>query len=461
MMIEVFSFLYAFFGAIKIYGAAFFEWFLIIAFALMAIIKNQDFRIYIKKIFSENKLLLGLIALVLVISTYKGLKYDFRVFIYPILFISSIIVGVFIKSDFFKISKRLSLFTFIGLAFYCSVYIFMHFYDVSYEQIFFKGSSAMAFNFLLINFILYKSINFKKSNFVFFNAGYLLSSYVFGMLDSRVWLISIFIFGIFIIFDRSKFLLKSYPKFFFGIIFMFVNTQVYLFVNEQDDCAIKEAPVTYKITRPFEELGSYIQALTLNGVGPIEYQHKYSKYQDQKCVVGEEEKNKAFNGEILDTSLCSEKEFITRFTSNVPLTLYDSDRFIEPIIANYMWLQNSFSNMIFGEGLYSSKYRLSPCMNVYYKSSKKVIENNINIYRGNTLSVFLFEFGILGFLIFGYIALMHLIRVNLGEKVLVLFFYFSTAVTSVIFSGFFIIFFGYVIASVLSLNNSKNESSLK
>ena len=143
---------------------------------------------------------------------------------------------------------------------------------------------------------------------------------------------------------------------------------------------------------------------------------------------------------------------IGKITKSLPVGANDSERFVEPLIGNLIWLTNwNIKSLFLGNGIYSSKTKFVNCMTAYYLSADIHVENNNGIYRGNTLSTFPFEAGFVGMLLILTSLVKFIVRSKIELQIFTFGMAFSVLLTNITFNGTFILLIAYTIVHFVNL----------
>ncbi len=416
-------------GAIKVYGYPF------TIFLVFASFFFWSDRFIVWHVIKKQSIICGFWALTLSLITLRGLDNDLRVLF---VFIQTILI-FFITARFSLIDLAKIDFQMISKSAFAGTLVsFIAYYILSYvnngdDQENFMGSSALASYaiFVIGMWYLFWIYNSKESiSLLIISFG--IFSFLFGQLDSRYWFILIFCVPLIVIFTPRKFIelkrriylatcvfIVGFSLFFAG------NYTISSIANSQK---LNLDTVIYKLENPFRQARNYI----------VEHQLFYSTEVNDLNKL--KSNNVALNTIDGDFSSCFILSDVITMSLGKTATTHDTERFVEPLIGNLMWYKSGLENFLLGNGLYSSKTEMISCMSLFYRIINKKVVNNIGVYRGNTATTFLYEFGILGLLCLAF-TIFSLLRFFLIYPVLILVFsllLFQAFVTSIYYAFSFL-----------------------
>jgi hypothetical protein len=416
-------------GAVKVYG---YPVTIFLVFTSFFFLRD---RFVVWNVINKQSLIWGFWALTLSLITFRGLDNDLRVLF---VFIQTILI-FFIAARFSLIDLKQIDFQMISKSAFAGTLVsFIAYFIFSYanngdDQENFMGSSALASYaiFVIGMWYLFWIYNSKESiSLLIISFG--IFSFLFGRLDSRYWIILVFCVPLIVFFTPRKFIglkrriylaacvfIVGFSLFFAG------NYTISSIANSQK---LNLDTVIYKLENPFRQAKNYLvehQLIDLTGINDL---------------IKLKTNNEVLNTIDGDFSSCFIFSDVTIMSLGKTATSHDTERFVEPLIGNLMWYKSGLENFLLGNGLYSSKTEMISCMSLYYSIANKKVVNNIGVYRGNTATTFLYEFGILGLLCLAF-TILSLLRFFLIYPVLILVFsllLFQAFITSIYYAFSFL-----------------------
>lgn len=452
LSIEHVFFLYIIFGSVKLVGYPLIAIFITISgFILFA-------NFYaIQEVIRNHSLILIFWILTFLIAVLRGFHHDYRVLLILIQLVFIFIITAHISLiNFSNINfHRFSAWSFIGVLAFCLAYLLFAYINNGDNQENIIGSSALAsYAFCIIGFWYLIWIYNTKDSILLLIFSFGIFSFLFGHLDSRYWFILIFFVPLIIFFTPKNFIefkkriFLALFSFVFGISLFFAgNYTVTSIANHQK---LNINTVLYKLKNPFLQAKNYFVDHNFNSYEGLNSLLDGNNQAVDNKFNSNDRLNPLLDGNnqavkhntIKDSSLssCNIANQIELISMGKSARTHDTERFIEPIIGFLMWYESGLENFLIGNGLYSSKVEMLSCMSLYYTLVNKKIYNNIGIFRGNTATTFLYEFGILGLLCLLF-SILSLRRLFSSYPVLILVFLlliFQVFLTSIYYSFSFL-----------------------
>jgi len=345
------------------------------------------------------------------------------------LLISGLLIGFFVIQSCWKIDAGSLHFITLGTLVSSLAIIFVNFSYPAHLQIVFKGSSALVFNFLfLLSFIFLSVKGTSKANFVLSLVTFCSVAFLFGCLESRAWMLAslTLVLMVFVNTLRSKSILRGLS---IGITLLIIGSFGFVLGNHTipqiaTEQKVEVSKYAEKITNPLSQLSQFSGSLKHQNVFNLNPSPEIS----EPCP----------------------KIDIELLVGALPKGASDAERFVEPLIGFLIWLSEpSVNSILFGNGLYLSKSGFVDCMSAFHVAANLQVETNIGIFRGNTISTFPFEGGVIGMLLIFTVVMRLIFFERLDLKFFTAIMASSILLTNIVFNGTFILLVSLAISKFL------------